>query len=1076
MHKILAVLGTTALIASLGLVAPGAAQSVDNRSAENLAGEEPTQRPLASPRALPAAAGPISGTPAEILQEIPVTEPLVSGYQGSFIPAKDLAKKDAKGCNARGQLLIKMASKKPRVGRKCLLTGGEWLVDFGTKKIKKAKDVKIGKLLPDSYVYAQGAFGWTPQQRATYASNYAPNTSLPKATRANLGPFLENTSIQLYSKSGLRAIEPAQVVLARSLAQRGGAVRDEAVQRDLDALRERNPKLFDSWTVATLLNAKAWGLSLNPGTSGNFAVTIEKCADEEAPKGVQNPCSTTYSVPNEAAKYNIVAVPMTASIVPIQVTKTGAATSPFFEYGAPSGRKIDRFMFGIHAPADWVSDVETGVNEPIKPETIPNVPVGYLRLWDTETTWRDLEPTKGQWEWRKLNKQIEMAQILNARVMLVLGGTPEWAGDGSVQSKPKSLADWRTYVRTVACKYGPSITSYEVWNEANLTTFWKGTPVEMADLTAAAFEEIRGCNPSALVVAANTTSRATGSFGTFYPEYLQALKARNWPVDAYSVHSYPTASGGANDRIRGIGQFRTMLALAGAPQTTVFDSEINYGLAGLGEDKRALTGANAMTLMSRTFIDSARYGFGSTFWFVWTANPDSKFGIQFTRNATDEQQAWRTTYDWLVDSEFQRCFETQDKIVICQFNKGADNFSIVWRGDYQDGLFTTTPGYFARLGSRMCNLYGSCESMSVNSPTTISPMPMRIDGAPLVTGTSDADTAPPAPQVKDAQVVYPESGGATFSANITPASGSSVRISEYRIKLTACAGKSDGPCRTVGEATMPGTEQGFTYRLADDVSGYVSAEVTAVNTAGASKAAKSDPVLVGFSSLQKVTGLDVLVSDKEEVRVTWNNIPVRPNVGILYEVAVLVREGQDWKPRRVSRFGPEVNTVDLGFDQFGDFLIASGQEFRICVSVIQRGVDQGSQCRDGVLSGNLPRPSDVRISITPEREALALITQLPNDPTSVNVRGYEVQYQMPGSTTWRAVPATGPTGAPANFIPAEATGPKSASAAVVNLRDDQIWVKALPAQFRVRAVSWPGRSGGSWVLVKPFAPGRVYNS
>ena len=33
----------------------------------------------------------------------------------------------------------------------------------------------------------------------------------------------------------------------------------------------------------------------------------------------------------------------------------------------------------------------------------------------------------------------------------------------------------------------PGIANYQVWNEANITTFWTGTPAEMATLTKAAY-------------------------------------------------------------------------------------------------------------------------------------------------------------------------------------------------------------------------------------------------------------------------------------------------------------------------------------------------------------------------------------------------------------------------------------------------------------------------------------------------------------------------------------------------------------------------------------------------------------
>ena len=682
-----------------------------------------------------------SGSPLRILAETPVIPPLRVGFKTGLFPNLASTSKDARGCTLRNQMLIKLAATKPRVSRGCRLTGGTWLADFGKTRITSASQVRLAKLVPDVYVYAQGASQWSAAQRAAYVTVPTPSrVSLSSRSMRSRASAVDSGNSQI--ANSVIAISPRSQPFVRRVSAL--LVRSaDPTQAELDALKASNPQLFAGWSVATLLNAKAWGISLSPGLFTNFQVTIKECASGSQVRSlssaielitidnVRELCSASYVIPEMNTLYEMNAIPQIASTVAAQ------DSTVLNEYGTPIGEEVSRSLFGIHAPANWVSDFDspnpTGADGPIDPATIPDVPVGYTRLWDTETTWADLEPTRGTFVWRKIDKQIQLAQAVNARVMLVLGKTPSWAGP-SAKSMPTDISDWRTYVRTVCQRYGASISSYEVWNEANLQTFWTGTAAQMADLTKAAFEEIRGCNPNALVVAANTTSRATGSFGTFFPEYLQQLKARGWPADAYSVHSYPSASGGADDRIKGIGQFRAALALSGAPFTTVFDTEINYGLAGLGEAKVDISGDNAMTLLSRTYIDSVRYGFGSTFWFVWTAQPDSKFGIQLTKQAANERQAWIATYNWLVGSRFQRCLETSNQVVVCQFSKGVENFSIIWQGDVGSAPMVTDPGYLTGLGSRSCNLRGECQALTQDAPVTVGPMPMRIDGPPLSQG------------------------------------------------------------------------------------------------------------------------------------------------------------------------------------------------------------------------------------------------------------------------------------------------------------------------------------------------------
>jgi len=778
-------------------------------------------------------AAPIAGTPPQILATIPAVSPIRTGFKQGLFPSLTSKAKDKYGCTFRNEMLIKLSTKKPSVGKGCKISGGQWSLDFGTKTTTKASDVKLGKLVPDAYIYGQGAYMWTPAQRAAFTTTVAaakvtrakvtstnrfrskpmpvdpgsPNSIKNNKNLANVGDPYINYIIPNYNINNIIYIPNNNNVIINNIVPCSNSVflilnkinktitdNADPNQAELDRLKALNPKIFGSWTLSTMLNFKAWGLSLSPNVFANFQVTLEDADSGSLLSSIaRNGIDTLYFVPNQAGLFNINAVPQIASEVGPRFYnyETGRVILDpnLFSYSAPTMPAVGRDLFGVHAPADWFSDVKSGTEGPTDPGTIPSVPVGYVRLWDTETTWRDLEPTKGAFVWRKLSKQIETAQVLNAKVMLVLGGTPAWAGSGGVTDNPRNLDDWRSYVKTVACKYGASINAYEIWNEANLATFYGGTPAQMADLTLAAFQEIRSCNPSALVVAANTTSRATNSFATFFPAYLAELKTRNWPADAYSVHSYPTASGGADDRIKGIGQFRTMLALSGAPFTTVFDSEINYGLAGLGEGKVDITGDKAMALLSRTYIDSVRYGFGSTFWYVWTKAADPKFGIQLTPSNTDEQQAWRQTYDWLIGAAMQKCATPEQGLVICQFSKGAENFSLVWYGDAESPANLISPnGYFGKLGSICQTLRGADCAGVLNGTAPLSYMPVRISGAPSAASAVIPASISMTPETVgvDLKEVTP------LTVTVLDAAGKPVVDQEVRATATGSARFEDG--------------------------------------------------------------------------------------------------------------------------------------------------------------------------------------------------------------------------------------------------------------------------------------------
>jgi hypothetical protein len=150
------------------------------------------------------------------------------------------------------------------------------------------------------------------------------------------------------------------------------------------------------------------------------------------------------------------------------------------------------------------------------PDWIPAPSVGgTMRLWDTSTTWSQLEPQKGQWDFAILDRFVALAEQRNQKVLLTLGQSPEWAtknlnvnnyyGIGSAFA-PKSMEDWRNMVRVIATKYRGRIDAYEIWNEPNDANFGNLSMDELVELTKVASQELRLIDPAAKVVSASPYS------------------------------------------------------------------------------------------------------------------------------------------------------------------------------------------------------------------------------------------------------------------------------------------------------------------------------------------------------------------------------------------------------------------------------------------------------------------------------------------------------------------------------------------------------------------------------------------
>jgi hypothetical protein len=326
---------------------------------------------------------------------------------------------------------------------------------------------------------------------------------------------------------------------------------------------------------------------------------------------------------------------------------------------------------------------------------------GTVRLWDTSTSWNKIERSRGSYTWGALDRAVGAAEAAGQEVLLVLGGTPEWAAvaaaPGSEFAGPGSSmpmtdpALFEDYVRAVLNRYGGRIAAYQIWNEANIAQFWRGTPELMADLTARAYAIIKREQPGAVVVAASTGSRWVKGFTEFYPEYLAALGEFGWPIDAYSVHLYPMASGTPRDRTFLLGMMTTALRIAKAPRKPIWETEINYGITnpGTGEAARVIPDAEIPGYVGRTYLDSLRFGVARSYWYAWT--PEYRLlGIQMW-NGYLATRAYGTTRDWLVGSIFSGC-STTGVAVVCNFDRGGTPFFVAYTDDGSAGSIATPAG------------------------------------------------------------------------------------------------------------------------------------------------------------------------------------------------------------------------------------------------------------------------------------------------------------------------------------------------------------------------------------------------
>lgn len=368
------------------------------------------------------------------------------------------------------------------------------------------------------------------------------------------------------------------------------------------------------------------------------------------------------------------------------------------------GTVVKDDLFGLH-----VRDEQNGV--------WPTIKFGSLRLWDNDTTWANIETSKGVFNWTTLDNAVANAEKNGMNdILMVLSGTPAWATDQrnpgalprpDASGMPRNLTDWDDWVRAVVTRYKGRINNYQPWNEANLTTFFTGTPAQMAELTKRAYDIVKSIDPKATVVAPSTGTRLGGPFKKFYPAFLDGLKQRNWPVDVWAAHTYPASLGDTNDRADLANAWIGYLKAAGAPDLPLWDTENNYGLGGPGPNnpEQDIEGTKAADWTAITYLDAIRLGISRVYMYQWGPNNDL-WGIQYNNQAPGAI-AMDTLQDWIVGSTYAGCNEKNRKVT-CNFAGKNGRDQIVY-SEQGSKTFKVKKVY-----KQVCTLDGVCKAVPAN--------------------------------------------------------------------------------------------------------------------------------------------------------------------------------------------------------------------------------------------------------------------------------------------------------------------------------------------------------------------------
>lgn len=279
--------------------------------------------------------------------------------------------------------------------------------------------------------------------------------------------------------------------------------------------------------------------------------------------------------------------------------------------------KIDRRLFGVH---------DSGL------ASMANGNVGSLRLWDTGTTWREIETSPGVYNWNRLDTIVTAAQGRGVEVTLVLGMTPSFYAS-SPTAMPADLGAWYRYVTAVVQRYRSwngkrGIHAYQVWNEANVVNFWTGTTLQMAQLTKATRNAVKAQDKDAIVVGPAFAARIGEQIrGITRFAFARVNGVPAWKfADVISLNLYPlpkygTKLGTPEYSMTLLARARKLLGYGGVPASKpIWNTEVNYGMqtGSLGGTRAtSITAERQAAYVLRTYLLNAARGVKRVHWYTY---------------------------------------------------------------------------------------------------------------------------------------------------------------------------------------------------------------------------------------------------------------------------------------------------------------------------------------------------------------------------------------------------------------------------------------------------------------------------
>lgn len=216
--------------------------------------------------------------------------------------------------------------------------------------------------------------------------------------------------------------------------------------------------------------------------------------------------------------------------------------------------------------------------------------MGWVR---SDFDWRGIETKKGEWNFANFDRVVAECEAEGVRLLPILGYSVPWAHPAH-----EHLDAWGEYVRRVVTRYGRRLPVVEVWNEENITNFWKSpNPTNYVALLRRTYETAKRAEPEVRVAFGGTAGVPLG-----FIEEVYKLGGAKW-FDIMNIHPYSHPGRPEGSMDAQIEKLRRVMAKYGDAKKPLWITEVGWPThrQGIGQGEVMLAGLKAARPDAKTW-------------------------------------------------------------------------------------------------------------------------------------------------------------------------------------------------------------------------------------------------------------------------------------------------------------------------------------------------------------------------------------------------------------------------------------------------------------------------------------------